>query len=125
MKRVKEKQIVDKTSFMHEDKRYEQMERVFAWIANSCYCSLMAQQWTALQNAVKLAYNFIVYYSLTPFNHWHKPIYEHFTMISFCLITMLKRIKEKGYFEARTRYQKRLVEKELALIQNKLGINKQ
>lgn len=111
MKSMKEKQIVEKTSYLLEDKRYEHLEKIFGWIASSCYHSLMAQHWTALQNAVKLAFNFIVYYSLTPFNHWHKPLYEHITMIAICLVTMLKRIKEKGYSEYRTRYQKRLAEK--------------
>jgi hypothetical protein len=77
---------------------------------------MIVENWTALQNSIKLAYNFIVFYSMTPFNHWKRNIYEHLTMIVLCFITMLKKIRENGYYEFRQRYQQKLAEKELALI---------
>jgi hypothetical protein len=116
IKKTKEKEIVDKLTYLWNDKLLEQLEKIFKLLANACYCSMIVENWTALQNSIKLAYNFIVFYSMTPFNHWKRNIYEHLTMIVLCFITMLKKIRENGYYEFRQRYQQKLAEKELALI---------
>ena len=116
IKKSKEKEVVDKGNYLWNDKSLEQLERIFKLLASSCYYSLQVENWTALQNSVKLAYNILAFYWLTPFNHWKKPVWEHLAMIAVCFIGMLTRVKEHGYHEYRQRYQEQLARKELAMI---------
>lgn len=108
IKKTKEKEVVDKVSYIWNDKSLEQLEKIYKLLASSCYYSLQVENWTALQNAVKLAYNIVAYYWLTPFNHWRKPVWEHLALIALCSIELLKRVKANGYHEYRQRYQKQL-----------------
>jgi hypothetical protein len=108
IKKTKEKEVVDKANYLWTDKFLEQLEKIFKLLANSCYNSLQVENWSALQNSVKLAYNLIAFYWLTPFNHWKKPIWEHLAAIALCFTSMLKRVKEQGYNEYRRRYQEQL-----------------
>jgi hypothetical protein len=120
-KKRREMDALDWDSRRYNGEQIDKLGHILKMLCDAAYASYSIDNFSKLQNTLKLLHNLITKHRITPFYHLGAPLWQYFSFLALMGTLSLRKIREGGYDTFQRRYSAKQARTELKLISAQLG----